>query len=121
MIVPSGAVFAYTAIEMVGIAAGEGEDPKREVTKAVNAPQSRHGEAGSGFTLKLSGSGVPLGGHRDVRRSRSASLGESPSTRTSRPPATDRIGFARTAGATMKESPADGGTLSHMSVTIILR
>jgi len=37
IIVMSGVVFAYAAIEMVGIAAGEMEDPKREVPKAVNA------------------------------------------------------------------------------------
>ncbi|MDF0531428.1 amino acid permease [Tsukamurella sp. 8F] len=37
ILVMSGVVFAYSAIEMVGIAAGEMEDPKREVPKAVNA------------------------------------------------------------------------------------
>ena len=37
IIVMSGVVFAYAAIEMVGIAAGEMEDPRREVPKAVNA------------------------------------------------------------------------------------
>ncbi len=37
IIVMSGVVFAYAAIEMVGIAAGEMEDPKREVPKAVKA------------------------------------------------------------------------------------
>lgn len=37
ILVMSGVVFAYAAIEMVGIAAGEMEDPKREVPKAVNA------------------------------------------------------------------------------------
>lgn len=33
----SGVVFAYAAIEMVGVAAGEMENPEREVPKAVNA------------------------------------------------------------------------------------
>jgi L-asparagine permease len=33
----SGVVFAYAAIEMVGVAAGEMEDAQREVPKAVNA------------------------------------------------------------------------------------
>jgi L-asparagine permease len=33
----SGVVFAYAAIEMVGVAAGEMADPQREVPKAVNA------------------------------------------------------------------------------------
>jgi L-asparagine permease len=33
----SGVVFAYAAIEMVGVAAGEMENPQREVPKAVNA------------------------------------------------------------------------------------
>lgn len=33
----SGVVFAYAAIEMVGVAAGEMENPAREVPKAVNA------------------------------------------------------------------------------------
>ncbi len=37
ILVMSGVVFAYAAIEMVGIAAGEMADPKREVPKAVNA------------------------------------------------------------------------------------
>ena len=37
ILVMSGVVFAYAAIEMVGIAAGEMEDPRREVPKAVNA------------------------------------------------------------------------------------
>lgn len=37
IIVLSGVVFAYAAIEMVGIAAGEMADPRREVPKAVNA------------------------------------------------------------------------------------
>jgi L-asparagine permease len=37
ILVMSGVVFAYAAIEMVGVAAGEMEDPKQEVPKAVNA------------------------------------------------------------------------------------
>ena len=36
ILVMSGVVFAYAAIEMVGVAAGEMENPKREVPKAVN-------------------------------------------------------------------------------------
>jgi L-asparagine permease len=37
ILVMSGVVFAYAAIEMVGVAAGEMEDATREVPKAVNA------------------------------------------------------------------------------------
>jgi L-asparagine permease len=37
ILVMSGVVFAYAAIEMVGVAAGEMEDSDREVPKAVNA------------------------------------------------------------------------------------
>src|SRR3954453_14616608 len=37
ILVMSGVVFPYAAIEMVGVAAGEMEDSKREVPKAVNA------------------------------------------------------------------------------------
>jgi len=37
ILVMSGVVFAYAAIEMVGVAAGEMEDARREVPKAVNA------------------------------------------------------------------------------------
>lgn len=37
LLVMSGVVFAYAAIEMVGVAAGEMEDSRREVPKAVNA------------------------------------------------------------------------------------
>jgi L-asparagine permease len=37
ILVMSGVVFAYAAIEMVGVAAGEMEDSKSEVPKAVNA------------------------------------------------------------------------------------
>jgi L-asparagine permease len=37
ILVMSGVVFAYAAIEMVAVAAGEMQDPQREVPKAVNA------------------------------------------------------------------------------------
>jgi L-asparagine permease len=37
ILVMSGVVFAYAAIEMVGVAAGEMENARREVPKAVNA------------------------------------------------------------------------------------
>ncbi len=37
ILVMSGVVFAYSAIEMVGIAAGEMENPEREVPRAVNS------------------------------------------------------------------------------------
>ena len=37
ILVMSGVVFAYAAIEMVGVAAGEMEDSRTEVPKAVNA------------------------------------------------------------------------------------
>lgn len=37
ILVMSGVIFAYAAIEMVGVAAGEMENPAREVPKAVNA------------------------------------------------------------------------------------
>ncbi|MBT0567867.1 amino acid permease [Williamsia sp. CHRR-6] len=37
ILVMSGVVFAYAAIEMVGVAAGEMENPAREVPRAVNA------------------------------------------------------------------------------------
>jgi L-asparagine permease len=37
ILVMSGVVFAYAAIEMVGVAAGEMANPNREVPKAVNA------------------------------------------------------------------------------------
>jgi L-asparagine permease len=37
ILVMSGVVFAYASIEMVGVAAGEMENPLREVPKAVNA------------------------------------------------------------------------------------
>jgi L-asparagine permease len=41
ILVMSGVVFAYAAIEMVGVAAGEMADPDREVPKAVNAVIAR--------------------------------------------------------------------------------
>ncbi|MGN7859621.1 amino acid permease [Microbacterium sp. 22303] len=53
IIVMSGVVFAYAAIEMVGIAAGEMEDPKREVPKAVNAVIVRIGVFYCGALLLL--------------------------------------------------------------------
>lgn len=37
ILVMSGVVFAYASIEMVGVAAGEMENPEREVPRAVNA------------------------------------------------------------------------------------
>src|SRR6185312_307263 len=37
ILVMSGVVFAYAAIEMVGVAAGEMANPVREVPRAVNA------------------------------------------------------------------------------------
>jgi L-asparagine permease len=37
ILVMSGVVFAYASIEMIGVAAGEMQDPQREVPKAVNA------------------------------------------------------------------------------------
>ena len=57
----SGVVFAYAAIEMVGVAAGEMEDPKREVPKAVNAVIFRIG----GLLLRLDpAAGVYAAHHR---------------------------------------------------------
>ncbi|MDR2998651.1 MAG: amino acid permease [Microbacterium sp.] len=53
IIVMSGVVFAYAAIEMVGIAAGEMENPKREVPKAVNAVIIRIGVFYCGSLLLL--------------------------------------------------------------------
>ncbi len=41
ILVMSGVVFAYAAIEMVGVAAGEMQDARREVPKAVNAVIAR--------------------------------------------------------------------------------
>ena len=49
----SGVVFAYAAIEMVGVAAGEMEDPEREVPKAVNAVIFRIGIFYCGSILLL--------------------------------------------------------------------
>jgi L-asparagine permease len=41
ILVMSGIVFAYAGIEMVGVAAGEMENPRREVPKAINAVIAR--------------------------------------------------------------------------------
>ena len=49
----SGVVFAYAAIEMVGVAAGEMEDSDREVPKAVNAVIFRIGVFYCGSILLL--------------------------------------------------------------------
>ena len=53
ILVMSGVVFAYAAIEMVGVAAGEMADPKREVPKAVNAVIFRIGVFYCGSLLLL--------------------------------------------------------------------
>jgi L-asparagine permease len=53
ILVMSGVVFAYAAIEMVGVAAGEMEDAKREVPKAVNAVIFRIGVFYCGSILLL--------------------------------------------------------------------
>lgn len=53
ILVMSGVVFAYAAIEMVGVAAGEMADPKREVPKAVNAVIFRIGVFYCGSILLL--------------------------------------------------------------------
>ena len=53
ILVMSGVVFAYAAIEMVGVAAGEMEDPEREVPKAVNAVIFRIGVFYCGSILLL--------------------------------------------------------------------
>ncbi|GAA1866214.1 amino acid permease [Pseudonocardia ailaonensis] len=53
ILVMSGVVFAYAAIEMVGVAAGEMADPKREVPKAVNAVVFRIGVFYVGSILLL--------------------------------------------------------------------
>lgn len=37
ILVMSGVVFAYSGIELLGVAAGEMQDPKREVPKAINS------------------------------------------------------------------------------------
>ncbi len=53
LLVMSGVVFAYAAIEMVGVAAGEMENPEREVPKAVNAVIFRIGVFYCGSILLL--------------------------------------------------------------------
>src|SRR5690349_11584442 len=53
ILVMSGVVFAYAAIEMVGVAAGEMEDSVREVPKAVNAVIFRIGIFYCGSILLL--------------------------------------------------------------------
>lgn len=53
ILVMSGVVFAYAAIEMVGIAAGEMENAAREVPKAVNAVIMRIGVFYCGSILLL--------------------------------------------------------------------
>ena len=53
ILVMSGVVFAYAAIEMVGVAAGEMEDSRREVPKAVNAVIFRIGVFYCGSILLL--------------------------------------------------------------------
>ena len=53
ILVMSGVVFAYAAIEMVGVAAGEMEDSEREVPKAVNAVIFRIGVFYCGSILLL--------------------------------------------------------------------
>jgi L-asparagine permease len=53
ILVMSGVVFAYAAIEMVGITAGEMEDSKTEVPKAVNAVIFRIGVFYCGSILLL--------------------------------------------------------------------
>jgi L-asparagine permease len=53
ILVMSGVVFAYAAIEMVGVAAGEMVDARREVPKAVNAVIFRIGVFYCGSILLL--------------------------------------------------------------------
>ncbi len=53
ILVMSGVVFAYAAIEMVGVAAGEMENPEREVPKAVNSVIFRIGVFYCGSILLL--------------------------------------------------------------------
>ncbi len=53
ILVMSGVVFAYAAIEMVGVAAGEMQDAKAEVPKAVNAVIFRIGVFYCGSILLL--------------------------------------------------------------------
>ena len=53
ILVMSGVVFAYSAIELVGVAAGEMEDPEREVPRAVNSVVFRIGVFYCGSILLL--------------------------------------------------------------------
>lgn len=53
ILVMSGVVFAYAAIEMVGVAAGEMANPQREVPKAVNSVIFRIGVFYCGSILLL--------------------------------------------------------------------
>ncbi|MEP9391509.1 amino acid permease [Gordonia sp. VNQ95] len=53
ILVLSGVVFAYAAIELVGVAAGEMQNPEREVPKAVNAVIFRIGVFYCGSILLL--------------------------------------------------------------------
>lgn len=53
LLIMSGVVFAYAAIEMVAVAAGEMDDPRREVPKAVNAVIFRIGVFYCGSILLL--------------------------------------------------------------------
>ncbi|GAA2010129.1 amino acid permease [Nakamurella flavida] len=53
ILVMSGVVFAYAAIEMVGVAAGEMANPEREVPKAVNSVIFRIGVFYCGSILLL--------------------------------------------------------------------
>ncbi|GGL97196.1 amino acid permease [Nakamurella endophytica] len=53
ILVMSGVIFAYAAIEMVGVAAGEMENPEREVPKAVNSVIFRIGVFYCGSILLL--------------------------------------------------------------------
>ena len=53
ILVMSGVVFAYAAIEMVGVAAGEMSNPEREVPKAVNSVIFRIGVFYCGSILLL--------------------------------------------------------------------
>ncbi|WP_051092836.1 amino acid permease [Jongsikchunia kroppenstedtii] len=53
ILVMSGVVFAYSAIELVGVAAGEMKDPEKEVPKAVNAVIFRIGVFYCGSILLL--------------------------------------------------------------------
>ncbi|MFT4044851.1 MAG: amino acid permease [Gordonia sp. (in: high G+C Gram-positive bacteria)] len=53
ILVMSGVVFAYAAIELVGVAAGEMQNPEREVPRAVNAVIMRIGVFYCGSILLL--------------------------------------------------------------------